>query len=550
MKAYFVTVLLGILTVYAAAQQRTFEVRLFWQHPPAHIRVVSSELSLRACATCPATILRDAADVSASGSMVSAGPISSHEVFLSGPLRIEGNDFASFSVENGLHLEAREGLLLLTTNMTVEQYVTGVLQGESAGVKSGEALKAMAVAARTYALHFGSRHQAEGFDFCDTTHCQNLRFGNPSGRVRAAVAATQGELLWFEGQPAATYYHRSCGGELEAATALDPNLHAPYLRRHHDDYCLRSPDEWQSEISKADLSRALGTQVASIQIVSRSGSGRVQSLLAGNLTFGATDFRFAVDRALGWDKLRSDLYEEQDEGDRVLFHGRGQGHGVGLCQTGAEVMGEEGHNYREILAYYYPGTVVGLTAQGLAWQKLPGASFDLITTSKTDAAVMFPAVERALQFAAERTGWELATRPQIKVYPTIAIYRDATGEPGWVAASTLGDVVRLQPITTLRRTNALDSTLRHEFLHLILEAHAAPDAPLWLREGLAIYLSNPDAIRPQAADPAALEKRLRSSKNETDIRSAYRACAAAVADAVQKNGLQTVLSTLQHPQPR
>lgn len=547
MKAGLGAVLLATLSVSAAAQHRTFQVRLFWQHPPTHIRVISNGGSVRSCENCPATQITQPLDITASGETVSAGSISSSAIFLSGRLRVEGEDFAPFLIEDELHVQGREGFLLLTTSMTVEQYVTAVLQGESAGFKSDEALKAMAVAARTYAMHFGSRHAAEGFDFCDTTHCQDLRLGNPSGRVRLAVAATAGELLWFEGRPAATYYHRSCGGEIEPASVLDPNVHAPYLRRHHDDYCVRNPDEWQSEISKSDLSRALGTRVDSVQITSRSDSGRVQTLLVSNRTLYANDFRLAVDRTLGWDKLRSDLYEAQDLGDRVSFRGRGQGHGVGLCQTGADIMGQLGHGYREILAYYYPGTLIGLNAHGLAWQRLPGDSFDLITTNKADASVLFPAVERALHFAKERTGWELSVRPQIKIYPTMAIYRDATGEPGWVAASTLADVVRLQPIFTLQKANALDSTLRHEFLHLIIESYAAPNAPLWLREGLAIYLSDPDSIKPAAVDPAILERQLQSFKSEAEMRAAYRACASAVADAVKKNGLSTVLSSLKSP---
>ena len=544
MKTFLVGMLLGILSVSAAAQSRTFQVRLFWQHPPSHIRVTSSAGSIRTCEKCPAKKINGALDITASASTVTADSMSSSTVLLDGDLRVDGDDFPQFMVQNELRLQARDGLLLLTTSMTVEQYVTAVLQGESAGFKSDEALKAMAVAARTYALHFGSRHAAEGFDFCDTTHCQDLRLGNPSARVRAAVAATEGELLWFEGRPAATYYHRSCGGEIESATALDPNLHAPYLRRHHDDYCVRNADEWESQISKADLSHALGSPADSIQIISRSDSGRVEALLVNHRRVRATDFRLAVGRTLGWDKLRSDLYEEQDLGDRISFRGRGQGHGVGLCQAGADAMGQEGHSYREILAYYYPGTILRIAAQGLAWEKLPGESFDLITTNKSDASVLFPAVERAVHLATERTGWELATRPQIKVYPTIAIYRDATGEPGWVAASTLGNVVRLQPISTLQRTNALDSTLLHEFLHLIIESHADADAPLWLREGLTIYLSDPDSVKPAATDLTALERRLQSFKDEAEMRSAYRASASAVADAVQKNGLATVLSWL------
>ncbi len=133
----------------------------------------------------------------------------------------------------------------------------------------------------------------------------------------------------------------------------------------------------------------------------------------------------------------------------------------------------------------------------------------------------------------------------MKVYPTIEIYRDATGEPGWVAASTLGNVIRLQPWPTLQQTHALDSTLRHEFLHMLIESHARPGAPLWLREGMAIYLSNPESVKPAAVDVDALDRRLNSLKTEEEMRSAYRDSASAVADAVAKNGLSTVLSWLQ-----
>jgi stage II sporulation protein D len=356
------------------------------------------------------------------------------------------------------------------------------------------------------------------------------------------VAATAGELLWFEGRLAATYYHRSCGGELEDASALDPELHAPYLRRHHDDYCVRTPDEWQTQIRKSDLARALGRPVTTVSVVARSPSGRVQRLLVDGRSVTATDFRFAVGRTLGWDKLRSDLYQEQDLGDSIGFRGRGQGHGVGLCQAGAESMGERGRGYREILAFYYPGTAVGINAQGMPWEKLPGESLDLLTTNREDATVLLPAAERALRFAKGRTGWDVGTRPQIKVYPTIAIYRDATGEPGWVAASTLGSVVRLQPVSTLQRTRVLDSTLRHEFLHMLIESQAGPKAPLWLREGLAIYLSNPESVKPAQVDVDALERQLHSLRSEEEMRAAYRSCAGAVADAVEKNGLSVVLT--------
>jgi stage II sporulation protein D len=542
MKQTLSAVLLFLLSLASEAQQRTVLVRLFWQHPPTEIRVTPERTALRSCDSCAATQLTGPVDITAKGATVSAGPVSGSKLVLIGRSRLSGNGFPTFAVENELRVEARDDFLLLTLSMPMEEYVTAVLQGESASFKSDEALKAMAVAARTYAVHFGSRHRLEGFDFCDATHCQDLRLGNESARVRAAVAATAGELLWFEGRPAATYYHRSCGGELEDASALDPELHAPYLRRHHDEYCVRTPDEWQAQITKSDLSRALGRPVNTVSVAARSTSGRVQRLLVNGRAVSATDFRFAVGRTLGWDKLRSDLYQEQDLGDSVGFRGRGQGHGVGLCQAGAESMGEQGRSYREILAFYYPGTAVGINAQGISWERLSGESVDLVTTNREDAAVLLPVAERALRLAKERTGWDVGTRPQIKVYPTIAIYRDATGEPGWVAASTMGSVVRLQPVSTLQRTYALDSTLRHEFLHMLIESQASPKAPLWLREGLAIYLSNPEGVRPARVDVDALERQLHSLRSEEEMRAGYRSCAAAVADAVEKNGLSVVLS--------
>ncbi len=538
-----------LLSVSGAAQPRVVHLRLFWQHPPANIHVVPDRAFVRTCATCAQKSLSSAVDVTAQGSNVVAGSISSSTLLLSGSARITGEDFSPFAIDGELQVQSREGLLLLTLAITLEQYVTAVLQGESAGFKSDEALKAMAVAARTYAVHFGSRHRLEGFDFCDTTHCQDVRLGNESPRARAAVAATEGELLWFEGRPAATYYHRSCGGEIEDASALEPELHAPYLRRHHDDYCLRTPDEWQSEISKPDLSRALGREANTVVVAARSSSGRVKTLLVNHRPISATDFRFAIGHTLGWDKIRSDLYQLEDLGDRISFRGRGQGHGVGLCQTGADNMGEQGHSYREILAFYYPGTALGLNAQGLSWKKLPGESLDLVTTQIEDATVLLPSAERALRFATQQTGWSLSVRPQVQVYPTIAIYRDATGAPGWVAGSTLGNVIRLQPISTLQRMHALDSTLRHEFLHLLIESKARPGTPLWLREGLTIYLSNylshPDSVKPAKLDVAALERRLHSLRSEEEMRTAYRESAAAVAEAVQENGLGTVLSWVQ-----
>ncbi len=528
-----------LVNVYAMAQQRTVKVRLFWLHPPSQIRVHPQEAWIRTCPTCAPKKMDATADF--------AGSASTAQILI-GRAKLSGEGFAPFAIDGELTIQPRDGLLLLTYTMPLEEYVVAVLQGESASFKSEEALKAMAVSARTYAVRFGSRHKSEGFDFCDTTHCQDVRLGNESPRVRAAVLATEGELLWYQGRPAATYYHRSCGGEIENASLLEPDLRVPYLRPHHDDYCSRS-DEWHSEIAKSELSRALGTQVPGITIVDRSSSGRIRALRVGSRPMSANDFRFAVGRTIGWDKIRSDLYQVEDHGDRIAFRGRGQGHGVGLCQTGADNMGQQQKSYREILAYYYPGTALGLTAAGLGWERLPAESIDLVTTNKNDATTLLAVADRAFHFASEQTGLTISGRPQVKVYPTIAIYRDATGEPGWVAASTRGSTIRLQPLVTLQRAGTLESTLRHEFLHVMIESQARPNTPLWLREGLAIYLAHPDGVKSARVDVPTLERRMRSFRSEDEMRVAYRECASTVADAVQKYGKQAVMQWLKSGVP-
>src|SRR5687768_8010890 len=126
----------------------------------------------------------------------------------------------------------------------------------------------MAVAARTFAVHHLGRHAADGFDFCETTHCQKVA---PTA-LRDAVGATDSELLWYEGRPAATYYHAHCGGTTAAGHEVWPGIRAPYLRSLSDTFCLtRGRADWKTEIATQD----------SIRITRRSSSGRVLELSIG-----------------------------------------------------------------------------------------------------------------------------------------------------------------------------------------------------------------------------------------------------------------------------
>jgi stage II sporulation protein D len=237
--------------------------------------------------------------------------------------------------------------------LPLEEYVAAVLAGEATGFRSAESLKAMAVAARTYAAHFLGRHEREGFDFCDTTHCQDFRITAVNSRHHEAVNATANEVLRYDRRPIPAYYHQNCGGA--------PEPHAPYLRQTKDSFCLsKTMSDWSQELSAAEIERALGLAgVYRIDVIARTSSGRAQRLqIAGaeNRVIEAEAFRLAIGRNVSWAKIPSDMYDVRGEAGRFVFAGHGAGHGLGLCQEGAAAMGAAGHSYRDILAYYYPNT--------------------------------------------------------------------------------------------------------------------------------------------------------------------------------------------------
>lgn len=386
----------------------------------------------------------------------------------------------------------------------LDDYVAGVLAGEAATYHHPQALRAMAIAARTYAVRFRGRHRAEGFDFCSLTHCQNFRPLVVTAAQRDAADSTSGELIWYQGSPAEAYYGQDCGGITEAGGE-------PYLRSHPDDACTRKGrHEWSADIAFTELSRALGTSVRSLEIVSRSPSGRAQSIRTSpSQSLPAEEFRLAAGRTLGWNLVRSDLYSIRIHDQRATFTGYGAGHGIGLCQNGAEAMAQNGASDREILAAYYPGTQVGLTARGLRWHILSGERVDLWTTDDTQKR-WIPAAESALRNAESRAGFTVASRVRLMVFPSIDTFRDATGDSGNVFASTRGTVIRAQPTIDA-------STVRHEIWHTVIEARVPRNVPDWFREGLALAMSNYEARSPERTRALERVRRLIDRFGEKEV---------------------------------
>jgi stage II sporulation protein D len=543
-------------------------VRLWYLHPPGELklRADAGQAKLRKCLTCAESAFTSLSlRVTGSSVSIDGDQTDVQSLRLSGSYEVVSPNSPPLKADFPIEIRAGDGKLLVTAAMPMDEYIAGALAGETGNFKSDETLKAMAVAARTYALHFGRRHALDGFDFCDSTHCQNLRLADVTPRLRKIAESTAGEALWYDGEPAATYYHANCGGTTEDGRYILGNdeQRAPYLKQHADTYCARSgSNQWRSEVTLAELQRALVAEgvsvpghLRSVAVAHRTPSGRVEFLTvtgSHSLTVPGLTFRSAVGRNIGWERLKSNWYEVRVEGNRVVFHGRGSGHGVGMCQIGAEVMGEEGRSYREILSFYYPGTQLGVNAQGVQWQQLSSEDVTLFTTRPERDRALLPLASRLMHESEERTGLLYNGIAKIKVYATVAAYRDATGEPGWVAASTRGNTIRLQPTDVLRDAGTLDRTLRHELLHMLVEAHAKPGTPLWFREGLVLYLSHPDGAPTGEADfdnLDALNKALRSPTNEQEMRRAYAVAQERVTKLIAQNGRETVLRWLQDGMP-
>ena len=337
------------------------------------------------------------------------------QLTLSGSYRLQAGD-APEAVAAGRWTIAwrHDGLRVLLT-LPSEDYVIAALNGEAAPDEPMASLKAMAISIRSFALLNADRHHAEGFGLCDSTHCQALRLGQARPEVERAVRETAGETLWFGGRRAHVYYTQHCGGMSEPAQDVWPAERASYLSGHHaDPYCLRrSPAAWHAEIALSQLSSIFQAQgwhtpspIEAIRVTRRSAGGRAELLeVTGRgapARLSASSFRFAVDRALGWNQMRSDWYELTVSGDSLEIAGRGYGHGVGLCQAGAYEMAREGHSERRFSRFYFPGAVAGITPADHGWQQLAGAGWTLLTTRRRWAAwrqETLPGPERSRSWA-------------------------------------------------------------------------------------------------------------------------------------------------------
>ncbi|TAL07799.1 MAG: hypothetical protein EPO02_14015 [Nitrospirae bacterium] len=273
--------------------------------------------------------------VRASSVRISPRDDQSPDLLLSVPGRIERR------YRGSLEVRASKRELTPVVLMDLEVAVASAVAAESPPDATLEALKAQAVVTRSYYLATRGRHA--GFDFCDTTHCQFLRQPpGPAHPASLAAAATEGLVLAWRDAPLAALFSANCGGRTRTLAELGiPSDGYPYFSVECPS-CRTASPSWEAQLDLKDA----------------------QPLLVEK---NVEQARLEVGRKLGWSVIPGSNFEARREGGRVVIHGRGAGHGVGLCQAGAAAMAAEGATFREILARYFPNTVLttaGHQAQG------------------------------------------------------------------------------------------------------------------------------------------------------------------------------------------
>ena len=267
-------------------------------------------------------------------------------------------------------------------SLDLEEYLVGVVMAEMPASFEVEALKAQAVAARTYVLHqlrstggSGCDQGSQDADICsDSIHCQAWvdpekkaalwpadRRDEYLQRIREAVYATAGEVIVYQGKLIEAVYHSTCGGKTEYSSSIWSGVPVSYLQSVDCVYCSHSPyyrkeflllPETLTRIFRQNPALPAGPGGESLlTAVSSTSGGRVNMLQINDLLIEGEEVRRLFE-------LPSTKFTWEARENGLLFVTRGHGHGVGLCQYGADGAAAQGKNYREIIKLYYPGVAI------------------------------------------------------------------------------------------------------------------------------------------------------------------------------------------------
>ena len=312
-----------------------------------------------------------------------------------------------------LRLVVEADKIVAINELPVERYLTSVISSEMSATASKEFLKAHAVISRSWLLaQIEKRRQLDNgstsffsfikkddelirwydredhtiFDVCADDHCQRYQgiTKQSSPVVEEAISETRGQILAYGDEICDARFSKCCGGQTEEFQYCWEDTPKPYLVSFHDPYCdthdehvlsqvlndydQETPDfyRWTVEYSQSQLSelvnRKLNTDFGTITDLiplERGKSGRIWKLkIVGTKKTFTIGKELEIRRTLSETHLLSSAFEVERQDNRFILHGSGWGHGVGLCQIGAAVMGEQGKTYDEILLFYYRNATI------------------------------------------------------------------------------------------------------------------------------------------------------------------------------------------------
>ncbi len=273
-------------------------------------------------------------------------------------IQILNSPLAVRTYDDDLIVRLFKGKLQLINRVDLEHYVAGVVPSEALGSsKDLQFFFVQAITCRTYALVNYLKHSDEGFNLCDNVHCQYYTGRCRNADIARATARTSGLVIVDENKKMiSAAFHSNCGGQTVNSEDVW-SIPTSYLKSVEDTFCLHESNaRWRYAMHKDDwlkyLSDNFGYPVDHPKM-------RIKAYM-----FKQEKRKVYFENGIPLKDIRRDLhlrstfFSMESKGDSVIFHGRGYGHGVGLCQQGAIHMADLGIDYKKIIEFYYQGTSI------------------------------------------------------------------------------------------------------------------------------------------------------------------------------------------------
>lgn len=252
------------------------------------------------------------------------------------------------------------------TEIPFEEYIKGVVAGEMPATFEEEALKAQAVASRSYAMYQMEGSKDKDYDVLDTTTNQvyltdeelknNWKEEYPEkiNKIKKAVAETKGEYLTYDGKVINAMFFSTSTGQTENSEDVFVSA-LPYLRSVASSWDEESPVYTDTAtFSIQDFYNKLSlpySETLTVEITSQTNIGRIKTLKINGTEFNGRDFASKL-------SLRSNCFTISQNEQNITITTKGFGHGVGMSQYGANGMAKEGYDYKKILEHYYSNTKI------------------------------------------------------------------------------------------------------------------------------------------------------------------------------------------------